>query len=210
MKGTITVRALRVLALAAMAAIPGLADAQGIPMLVGTWKGTAYAVSVGSNPYRTPDTKEPNLPSDALEFTYPPFAGLVMSPMALLPFGAVVVIAVIATVLTTALLTWWFAGPLLRRLPGPIWFPLGVACCLALVFEPVRETITFGQVNTLLLTLVAGDMLLGVARGRRWAGIGIGLATAVKLTPGVFIVYRLLVGAAILFALAGGYVSAAA
>ena len=70
MKGTITVRALRVLALAAMAAIPGLADAQGIPMLVGTWKGTAYAVSVGSNPYRTPDTKEPNFPSDALEFTF--------------------------------------------------------------------------------------------------------------------------------------------
>jgi len=70
MKGTITVRALRVLAVAAMAAIPGLADAQGIPMLVGTWKGTAYAVSVGSNPYRTPDTKEPNFPSDALEFTF--------------------------------------------------------------------------------------------------------------------------------------------
>ena len=53
-----------------MAAIPGVADAQGIPMLVGTWKGTAYAVSVGSNPYRTPDTKEPNFPSDALEFTF--------------------------------------------------------------------------------------------------------------------------------------------
>ena len=63
-------RALRVLAVAAMAAIPGISDAQGIPMLVGTWKGTAYAVSVGSNPYRTPDTKEPNFPSDALEFTF--------------------------------------------------------------------------------------------------------------------------------------------
>jgi len=70
MKGTIFVRALHVLAVAAMAAIPGVADAQGIPMLVGTWKGTAYAVSVGSNPYRTPDTKEPNFPSDALEFTF--------------------------------------------------------------------------------------------------------------------------------------------
>jgi alpha-1,2-mannosyltransferase len=115
-----------------------------------------------------------------------------MSPMALLPFGAVVVIAVIATVLTTALLVWWFAGPLLKRLPTPVWFAFGVACCLALAFEPVRETITFGQVNTLLLTLVAGDMLLGVARGRRWAGVGIGLATAVKLTPGIFIVYLLI------------------
>jgi alpha-1,2-mannosyltransferase len=112
--------------------------------------------------------------------------------MAMLPFGAVVVIAVIATVLTTALLVWWFAGPLLERMPGPLWFAFGVACCAALVFEPVRETITFGQVNTLLLTLVAGDMLFGVARGRRWAGAGIGLATAIKLTPGVFILYLLI------------------
>ena len=131
-------------------------------------------------------------PETPYGFTYPPFAGLVMSPMALLPFGAVVVIAVVATVLTTALLMWWFAGPLLERLPGPIWFTFGITCCLALMFEPVRETITFGQVNTLLLTLVAGDMLFGVARGRRWAGVGIGLATAVKLTPGVFIVYLLI------------------
>ena len=131
-------------------------------------------------------------PGTPYGFTYPPFAGLVMSPMALLPFGAVVVIAVIATVLTTALLTWWFAGPLIRRKGWTPWFALGVGSCLALAFEPVRETITFGQVNTLLLTLVAGDMLFGVARGRRWAGVGIGLATAVKLTPGVFILYLLI------------------
>lgn len=131
-------------------------------------------------------------PGTPYGFTYPPFAGLVMSPMAALPFGAVVVIAVIGTVLTTALLMWWFAAPLLRRFHQPVWFTFGIAVCLALSFEPVRETITFGQVNTLLLTLVAGDMLLGVARGRRWAGVGIGLATAIKLTPGVFILYLLL------------------
>jgi alpha-1,2-mannosyltransferase len=131
-------------------------------------------------------------PGTPYGFTYPPFAGLVMSPMAVLPFGAVVVIAVTATVLTTALLVWWLAGPLLRRSKWPLWFAFGVAVCVALSFEPVRETITFGQVNTLLLTLVAGDMLLGVARGRRWAGVGIGLATAIKLTPGIFIVYLLI------------------
>jgi alpha-1,2-mannosyltransferase len=131
-------------------------------------------------------------PGTPYGFTYPPFAGLVMSPMAVLPFGAVVVIAATATVLTTALLVRWLAGPLLRRSTWPLWFAFGVAVCVALSFEPVRETITFGQVNTLLLTLVAGDMLFGVARGRRWAGIGIGLATAIKLTPGIFIVYLLI------------------
>ena len=125
-------------------------------------------------------------------FTYPPFAGLAMSPMVHLPFRLVVVIATVGTVVTTVLLTWWFAGPLIKRKGWTTWYAFGIAACLAIAFEPVRETITFGQVNTLLLALVAADMLFGVAAGRKWAGVGIGLAVAVKLTPGVFILYLLL------------------
>jgi alpha-1,2-mannosyltransferase len=130
-------------------------------------------------------------PGTPYGFTYPPFAGLVMAPMAYLPFPLVVVLASVATVLTTALLTWWFIAPLVRRRGWTPWFALAVGVCLAISFEPVRETLTFGQVNTLLLALVAGDVLFGVSRGRRWAGVGIGLAAAVKLTPGVFILYLL-------------------
>jgi alpha-1,2-mannosyltransferase len=111
--------------------------------------------------------------------------------MAYLPFPLVVVIASVATVLTTALLTWWFIAPLVRRQGWTPWFAFAVAVCLAISFEPVRETLTFGQVNTLLLALVAGDVLFGVSKGKRWAGVGVGLATAVKLTPGVFILYLL-------------------
>jgi alpha-1,2-mannosyltransferase len=133
-------------------------------------------------------------PGTPYGFTYPPFAGLLMAPMAVLPFAAVVVLATVATVATTALLTWWLIAPLVRRAGWPAWFAGAVAVCLAVAFEPVRETITFGQVNTLLLTLVAGDVLFGVGRGRRWAGVGIGLATAIKLTPGVFILYLLVTG----------------
>jgi alpha-1,2-mannosyltransferase len=130
-------------------------------------------------------------PGTPYGFTYPPFAGLVMAPMAYLPFPLVVVIASVATVLTTALLTWWFIAPLVRRQGWTPWFAFAVAVCLAISFEPVRETLTFGQVNTLLLALVAGDLLFGVSKGKRWAGVGVGLATAVKLTPGVFILYLL-------------------
>ena len=104
-------------------------------------------------------------PGTPYGFTYPPFAGLVMAPMAYLPFPLVVVVASVATVLTTALLMWWFVTPLIRRMGWTPWFAYAIAICLAVSFEPVRETITFGQVNTLLLTLVAGDMLFGVARG---------------------------------------------
>jgi len=117
-----------------------------------------------------------------------------MVPMAYLPFWLVVVLASAATVLSTALVTWWLAGPIIRRSGWTPWFAGAVAVALALCFEPVRETFGFGQVNTLLLALVAGDVLFGVARGRKWAGVGIGLATAVKLTPGVFILYLLVSG----------------
>jgi alpha-1,2-mannosyltransferase len=130
-------------------------------------------------------------PGTPYGFTYPPFAGLAMSPMAWLPFPLVLIIATAATVVTTGLIVWWLIAPAVRRRGWTPWFAFAVALCLAVAFEPVRETITFGQVNTLLLTLVAGDLLLGLGKGRKWAGVGIGLATAIKLTPGVFIVYLL-------------------
>ncbi len=81
--------------------------------------------------------------------------------------------------------------PVARREGWTPWFALAVAFLLVVAFEPFRETVSFGQVNMLLLFLVALDLLVGVAGGRRWAGVGIGLATAIKLTPGVFIVYLL-------------------
>jgi alpha-1,2-mannosyltransferase len=130
-------------------------------------------------------------PGTPYGFTYPPFAGLAMAPMAYLPFWLILVLACAATVASTALVTWWLAGPMIRRSSWPTAVAVTAAVALALCFEPVRETFGFGQVNTLLLALVAGDVLFGVSRGRRWAGVGIGLATAVKLTPGVFILYLL-------------------
>jgi hypothetical protein len=46
------------------------AHAQDPPRLVGTWKATAYAVHIGSNPYRAAEKNGPNLPSNGIELTY--------------------------------------------------------------------------------------------------------------------------------------------
>ncbi|MFD0787068.1 glycosyltransferase family 87 protein, partial [Micromonospora azadirachtae] len=127
-------------------------------------------------------------------FTYPPFAALVMLPMAYLPWLAAIVVSVAATVVVTAVLFWWLIDPISRRAGWTRWFVLAVALCLAAAYEPMRETVNFGQVNMLLLFLVAVDLLRLLPRGNRWAGVGIGLATAIKLTPGVFIVYLLVTG----------------
>ncbi|WP_433533423.1 glycosyltransferase family 87 protein [Micromonospora sp. CA-263727] len=130
-------------------------------------------------------------PGTQYGFTYPPFAALVMLPMAYLPWHAAIAVSVAAGAVTSAVLIWWLLDPVSRRAGWTRWFAFAVALCLAAAFEPMRETINFGQVNTLLLFLVAVDLLRLLPRGSRWAGVGIGLATAIKLTPGIFLVYLL-------------------
>jgi alpha-1,2-mannosyltransferase len=135
---------------------------------------------------------QPDAVQGALGYTYPPFAALVMRPLAWLSAGVGEALFTAASVAVLAVTTWWLLAPVARRRG---WSPaLAVAVALPLVswLEPVRETITFGQVNLLLVGLVLADLLVALPRGSRWAGIGIGLATAVKLTPAIFIVYLLL------------------
>ncbi|MFC0028287.1 glycosyltransferase family 87 protein [Micromonospora chaiyaphumensis] len=127
-------------------------------------------------------------------FTYPPFAALVMLPMAYLPWPAAITVSVAATVVVSAVVIWWLLDPVARRAGWTRWFVLAVALCLAAAYEPMRETVNFGQVNMLLLFLVAVDLLRLLPARSRWAGVGIGLATAIKLTPGIFIVYLLVTG----------------
>ncbi|GGR70138.1 hypothetical protein GCM10010169_12140 [Micromonospora fulviviridis] len=127
-------------------------------------------------------------------FTYPPFAALVMLPMAYLPWPAAIAVSVAATVVVSAVVIWWLLDPVARRAGWTRWFVLAVALCLAAAYEPMRETVNFGQVNMLLLFLVAVDLLRLLPARSRWAGVGIGLATAIKLTPGIFIVYLLVTG----------------
>ncbi|MFI9650769.1 glycosyltransferase 87 family protein [Streptomyces sp. NPDC052040] len=124
------------------------------------------------------------VPGTAYGFTYPPFAALSMLPMAYVGLGAAIVVALLLNLAAAALVLWFLFGPELRR-HG--WFGWTLAACALALFEPVRDTISFGQVNLLLLVLVLADArLLSAGRGRL-AGAGIGLAAAVKLTPAVFI-----------------------
>ena len=67
-----------------------------------------------------------------------------------------------------------------------------VALPLISTLEPIRETVTFGQINMLLVLLVLTDLLIIAPRWPRLAGIGIGIAAAIKLTPAIFIVYLLI------------------
>ncbi|WP_436758200.1 glycosyltransferase 87 family protein [Streptosporangium sp. V21-05] len=76
------------------------------------------------------------------------------------------------------------------RLWAPLLFAALMIACTYLM--PIRDQVRFGQVDILLVALCLADC---VARRPVWPrGMLIGLATAVKLTPGVFLIYLLIAG----------------
>ncbi|GAA4565271.1 hypothetical protein GCM10023176_12980 [Micromonospora coerulea] len=137
------------------------------------------------------DYVQPDRVQGALYFTYPPLSALLLRPFALLPLGATVAIFTILTGIGLVVTTRWLVLPVVARHDLPRLFTVTVAVLLVFAVESTRETITFGQINMLLVVLILADLLFAVPQGRRWAGVGVGLATALKLFPGIFILYLL-------------------
>jgi len=122
----------------------------------------------------------------ALPFTYPPFAGLVMIPVALLPWSLAVALWTIASIASLAVI-WRLC---LTELPadrrGRVHSAvLTAVVAVSLLLEPVRETLGYGQINLMLCALVMYDMLAARHVGSR--GVWVGLAAGLKLTPLVFL-----------------------
>jgi alpha-1,2-mannosyltransferase len=125
-----------------------------------------------------------------LPFIYPPFAAIALAPFALLPWGTAKILYVVVSI---AALAWTLYLVARRYHPDRKQVALLVTACavpLAMLLEPVRSTIDFGQVNLLLMVLVATDCLLPKTRYPR--GMLIGLAAAIKLTPAAFVLYFLI------------------
>jgi alpha-1,2-mannosyltransferase len=129
-------------------------------------------------------------PHTSMGFTYPPFAILCLLPLAL---GTEVTATVLMTAVSAVALvvtTAWLVAPVARRHGWPVWFSVAVAVPISALLEPVRETFGWGQVALILAILVLADVR-ALDRGKPWAGVGIGLAAAIKVTPAFFILYLL-------------------
>ncbi|MGQ0778498.1 MAG: glycosyltransferase 87 family protein [Pseudonocardiales bacterium] len=138
----------------------------------------------------------------SLPFTYPPFAALCFSVLALVPHVALAVVfsvgsfaALLVAVRATGAALWRDFG----------WPHAALIGCLAVAFEPVWKTLLLGQVNLYLMAIVVVDLL--AVRAGRYRGFLIGLAAAIKLTPAVFLLYlaagrqwRAIVNAVVAFA----------
>ena len=124
-----------------------------------------------------------------LPFSYPPIAAVLLTPLTLLPMAAATTVLTLVTITLTALVLRLF----LRSVAGPAagsWAAIGWLLPPALFLEPVRNTLNYGQVNVILMALVAFDCLAVAPHWPR--GALVGLAAAVKLTPAAFMLFFLL------------------
>jgi alpha-1,2-mannosyltransferase len=125
--------------------------------------------------------------ADGHWFTYPPFAAVLFAPISVLPVVPAQMLWELASVAALAV-----ACGTTLKLAGCRASRTTVAAVLAaaLALEPMYHTLLQGQINLILLALVLADVWR--ASRDRPAGIGIGIAAAIKLTPAIFVLLFLL------------------
>ncbi len=127
-------------------------------------------------------------PVTGLPFTYPPFAAVLLVPMAWWPAWMAAALWTAASLGALALVVVLVRRAYGRTAPG--WL-VALLTGGALALEPVWQNLTFGQINLLLMLVVLVDL---VGPARRWSGVLVGIAAGVKLSPLVFVVLLVLVG----------------
>ncbi|POM26174.1 alpha-(1-2)-phosphatidylinositol mannoside mannosyltransferase [Actinomadura rubteroloni] len=131
-------------------------------------------------------------PPQLLPFTYPPFAAVLAVPFTLLPWKAAqwTWTALMYAALTVAVL--YAFRDLIRR--AGRWAPVAAGALVGATawLWPASDQMRFGQVGFLLMALCLADCC---ARSARWPrGVLVGLAMAIKLVPGVFLIWFWITG----------------
>jgi alpha-1,2-mannosyltransferase len=147
------------------------------PLDLAVYREAGRVVLHGGDPYAADFGRHLRVP---LPFTYPPFAALVSAPLGVLSEPVAIVVWTALSLSLLVAMVWLVMSRSLRR---PVLLGL-VAGALAWTV-PLNETISFGQVNLVL----AMACLLDCTRTGRHRGVLVGVATAIKLTPGLFIAY---------------------
>jgi alpha-1,2-mannosyltransferase len=126
-----------------------------------------------------------------VQYLYTPFAALGFAAGSLLPW---------------AVLKWLMTAASLAAMVATVWVTFGqlgwhgqrraaavlAVSALALWTEPVLRSVQVGQIELVLMALIAWDMCQ--PDHRRWKGAGVGLAAGIKLVPLIFIPYLILAG----------------
>ena len=114
-------------------------------------------------------------------FIYPPFGALVFVPLVPLPAA----VAQVAWTGATIAAVWAILAMAAVRLSLHRAEIVALALTgVALLFEPVRANLGFGQINVFLFLLVTADVLGFTPR--RVRGVLLGVAAGIKITPAAF------------------------
>ena len=119
-----------------------------------------------------------------LPFTYPPFAAVLFVPLELLGSVSARWTLTVVSIACYVLVLVVCARRLRMNLANA-----GLVGLAGLSFEPFVRNILLGQINIVLIALIVVDCFVLPARYR---GILIGVATGIKLLPGVFILFLIL------------------
>jgi alpha-1,2-mannosyltransferase len=126
-----------------------------------------------------------------VQYLYTPFAALGFAAGSLVPW---------------AVLKWLMTVVSLAAVPATVWVTFGqlgwrgrkraaavlAVSAVALWTEPVLRSVQVGQIELVLMVLIAWDLCQ--PDGRRWKGAGVGVAAGIKLVPLIFIPYLVLAG----------------
>ncbi|PZG18822.1 hypothetical protein C1J01_14085 [Nonomuraea aridisoli] len=126
-----------------------------------------------------------------LPFTYPPIAAMIAVVLAKMSWETAQWVWTAGIFVALAVTVGYAFRETLRRDALRTYAPWVFAALMVMCtyLMPIRDQVRFGQVDILLVALCLADC---VARRPWWPrGFLIGLATAVKLTPGVFLIYLL-------------------
>lgn len=126
-------------------------------------------------------------PTFNLSATYPPIGPLLFTSLTPLTADGREVLFTAVNLLALFGCAWSVSG-LARITPTKRFEWSAWAFAGSTVTIPVWLTLRQGQINIIIWLLVLAD-LDALRRSRRFAGIAIGLATAIKLLPGLFIVW---------------------
>ncbi len=126
-----------------------------------------------------------------VQYLYTPFAALGFAAGSLLPWAVLKWLMTVASLAAMVFTVWVTFGQLGWRGRSRAAAVLGVSA-VALWTEPVLRSVQVGQIELLLMALIAWDLCQ--RDDRKWKGAGVGLAAGIKLVPLIFILYLLLAG----------------
>jgi alpha-1,2-mannosyltransferase len=125
--------------------------------------------------------------STGLTFDYPPFAALVMVPLAFLSMDATIFGWAVLSLAALGAVIWLTVRHLDLANRARLVLVIGIA---VLPLYPVSGHLIVGQIDVFVVLLVLADLLRPA--GGRLRGVGVGIAAGLKLTPVIFIGYLLL------------------